>query len=247
MKNIIKRLGYLVLILMFSLSLIGCGSKAMELEPFQKQNIEMATEFAVSSEVYSKYGLVPGMTIDKITAHDASIEGYYRITFSASGSYTVSDAAGDLYSGTFKVKGYTESHGSGCDSCEITAPKNGTVKLPEQSVVETSAAPETSAAETTVPVLQSDKMIKLSEQYENDGYNIMICDPSAEFEEAYGALEYFRAFNDNSYFEVFFYDSAEAASNAEYMMYGDGSDRTTSDGAATQIVEGTILVAEHTR
>ena len=247
MKNNIKRIGILVLILMFSLSLIGCGSKELELEPSQREHIEMVTELAVSSEVYSKYGLVPGITIDKISAYDNSIDSYYHITFTASGSYTVTDETGSLYSGTFKVKGHSESHGSGWDSCEITDAKNGTTKLPEQSVVEPVIAPETSASETTVLALQSDKMIKLSEQYEKDGYNIMVCNPSNEFESAYGALEYFRAFNDNSYFEVFLYDSAEAASNAEQMMYGDGPDRTSSDGAATQIVEETILIAEHTR
>lgn len=247
MKSIIKRICYLIIALSLVLSFSGCGGKkGIDLSPAQSEYIESITNMAVTSEVYSRYGLVPGMTIDETAVYDDSIDGFYHITFYTSGSYTVADDSGNLYSGTFKVKGYSEAHGSGWDSCDITEPRNGTKKLPEQSIVTEETLPETTV-QTTVLVLQSETMIRLSKDYEKKGYSIMICDPASEFENAYGALECFRAFNDNAYYEVYLYDSNDAASNAEYMMFGEDSVRTASDGASTQIIEGTVLVIEHTR
>lgn len=247
MKKNIKCAGYLILFLFVALAFAGCSSKKeLDLSSSQQEYIENVTNFAVASEVSSKYGIVPGLTIDKMTAYDASYNDYYRIEFSTSGSYTVADDEGKLYTGTFKVNGYSESHGSGFDSCEITAPKNGTSVLPEQSI-ETVETTTKTTSETTVLVLQSEKMIKLSEDYEKGGYTILIGDPASEFENAYGAVECFKAYNDQAFYEVYLYDSADAASNAQYMMFGEGDDRTSSDGAATKIIEETILVIEHTR
>ena len=244
--KIIKRAGYLIIILAFALFLIGCGvKKESDLSSSQREYIESVTKLAVTSEVCSRYGLVPGVTIDKISASDTSSDSYYHVDFKTTGSYTVADDSGSLYTGTFKVSGYDEAHGSGWDSCEITKPKNGASTLPEQSIVTEVTMPETTV-QTTVMVLQSEKMIRLSKEYEKNGYSIMVCDPASEFENAYGALECFRAFNDQAYYEVYLYDSNEAASNAEYMMFGDSPDRTASNGAATKIVEDTVLVIEHT-
>ncbi len=247
MKKIIKCFGYLILFLAAAFVFAGCSSKKeLDLSSSQQEYIENVTNFAVVSEVSSKYGIVPGLTIDKMTAYDASYNDYYRIEFSTSGSYTVADDAGNLYTGTFKVNGYSESHGSGFDSCEITEPRNGITALPEQIIETVETRPETTV-ETTVLVLQSEKMIKLSEDYEKDGYTIMIGDPSSDFENDYGALECFKAFNDQVFYEVYLYDSNDAALNAEYMMFGEGDDRTPSDGAVTKIIEETVLVVEHAR
>ena len=130
----IKKIGSLIIALAISLSLIGCaGKQAKELTPFERSNLESLAKGAVSFEVFSKYGIEPGITVDTITAYDTQGDVYTRTDFTASGSYTVTDEAGDLYSGTFKVTGYSEGHGSGWDSCEITEPKNGTKVLPEQT------------------------------------------------------------------------------------------------------------------
>ena len=130
----IKKLSCLIVILAISLSLMGCtGKKAKELTPSERSNLESLAKGAVSFEVFSKYGIEPGITVDTITAYDTKGDVYDRTDFTASGSYTVMDEAGDLYSGTFKVTGYIEGHGSYWDISEMTPPKNGTKVLPEQT------------------------------------------------------------------------------------------------------------------
>lgn len=149
----LKKIGSLIVILALSLSLFACGRKGKELTPEERSNLESLAKAAVSFEVIGKYGLEPGITVDKLTAYDIQGDVYVRTEFDASGSYTVKDEAGDLYSGTFKVTGYSEGHGVGWDSCEITQPKNGTKVLPEQSgglVMETENDPViTTQAETS--------------------------------------------------------------------------------------------------
>ena len=247
MKNSIKNIALLILILAAALSLAACGgNKKKELTASQKEHVDNITKMAVSSEVFTKYGLEPGITIDEIKSYETNDHDIYRLTFETSGSYTVMES-GTMYSGTFKVKGYSVAHGSGWDSVTITDAKNGTRKLPEQSIVYETEGGQTSVQTTAEPVLQSDAMIRLSKQYKNEGCNIQVLDPSEEFENCYGALEHFRAYSNDRYVEVFLYDSAEAAENAEFMMYGEGPDRLEGQAVSTKIVEGTILIAEYTK
>jgi hypothetical protein len=137
-----KRIGCLIIILTISLSLFGCaGNKSKELTQKEWSYFESLAKIAVASEVYSKYGSEPGITVEKIDAYDIQGQVYVRTDFTATGSYTVYDESGKPFSGTFKVKGFSEGHGDGWDSCEITPPKNGMTTLPEQSA--------TQAVETT--------------------------------------------------------------------------------------------------
>ena len=149
----IKKIGCLIIVLAISLSLIGCtGKKAKELTPSERSNLESLAKGAVSFEVFNKYGLEPGITVDTITAYDTKGDVYVRTDFTASGSYTVMDEAGDLYSGTFKVTGYIEGHGSYWDISEMTPPKNGTKVLPELSydpLIETEDDPDITVQDET--------------------------------------------------------------------------------------------------
>ena len=131
-----KKIICLAIIMFMSFSLIGCaGKKPVDLTSEQREFFESLTKMGVYHEVYSKYGLEPGITIENITAYDDSVSSYYHMVFYANGSYAVMTESNELYSGTFKFKGYYESHGAGTKSCEITAPKNGLSKLPEKSPV----------------------------------------------------------------------------------------------------------------
>ena len=51
----------------------------------------------VRQEVYTKYGKEPGITVDKIAARDASVNDYYQLVFTATGSYTVVSDKDELY------------------------------------------------------------------------------------------------------------------------------------------------------
>ena len=128
----VKRIGCLIIILTISLSLFGCaGNKAKELTPKERSFFEDLAKSAVNYEVYTKYGYEPGITVETITAHDAQSSVYVRATFTATGSYTVYDESGKPFSGTFKVKGFSEGHGDGWDSCEISVPVSGSTELTE--------------------------------------------------------------------------------------------------------------------
>ena len=149
-----KKIACLAVIMALALSVFGCaGKKKVNLDPQMETNIKSLINMGVYHEVYSKYGLEPGVTVDKIEAQDASIDSYYKITFVATGSYTVKDSANDLYSGTFKIDGHWEAHGSGIGGCKISEPKCGSKTLPEQSVIseieEVLQTEATTTAETT--------------------------------------------------------------------------------------------------
>ena len=88
-------------------------------------------------------------------------------------------------------------------------------------------------------------MITLAESYKKAGYSIMIKDPSNEHQQCYGAIEHFRAYNNTKFYDVFLYENAEAAENAQYMMYGEGPDRLGGATPDTQIVNERILIAEY--
>ena len=142
MAAMVKKIVCLAVILALSAGLIGCGKKSADLSPEREDYIRSLTQMGVYQEVYSKYGLEPGVTTDKIKASESNPDqGYYRMTFHTEGSYTVQTESGEYYSGTFKVDGYIESHGAGTDSCEITVPKNGSKTLPEHSIVQETGSP----------------------------------------------------------------------------------------------------------
>ncbi len=157
----VKRFGYLILILVMVFSLSGCSKgKEADLTPEQRAQCEMLAKTPVFHEVATKYGLEPGITIDKLTARE--IKGdvynvYNKITFEASGSYTVTGEDGVMYSGTFKSSGYIEGHGSGWDDCTITPPRNGLVTLPEKPVEETSEIPAVTETESDMPTTEPEK------------------------------------------------------------------------------------------
>ena len=131
-------------------SFFGCAKKTMELDPQLEANLKGIVKMGVCNEVYTKYGLEPGVSVDKIDARDASEKDYYQIVFTATGSYTVVADKGELYTGTFTIDGHWEAHGGGTGECKLTAPKNGLKTLPENSVVmETEAAADTTT--TTEP------------------------------------------------------------------------------------------------
>lgn len=131
-----KKIACLAVIMALAISVFGCADKKkVELTPQMETNIKGLINMGVYHEVYTKYGLEPGVTVDKIDAQDESTDSYYKITFVATGSYTVKDSSDDLYSGTFKIDGYWEAHGGGTGECKISEPKCGSKTLPEQSVV----------------------------------------------------------------------------------------------------------------
>lgn len=178
-----KKIICLAIVMFMSFSLIGCaGKKPVELTPQQHEYFTELTEMGVYYEVYSKYGLEPGITIEKITAYDDSYSSIVHMTFYANGSYAVMTESNELYSGTFKFKGFYEAHGAGTVECEITVPKNGSKKLPEKSPVsgtdaaepaDSEAAPS-ETAETTLYQPFSDFI------YENVGATGTVIEPPFE-------------------------------------------------------------------
>ena len=135
----VKRMCLLVMVMVISLSFFGCGGEGSGkkygdgLDPEHVEFCELLARGAVSWEMFAKYGLEPEVNIEKLTGKETDGDVYPRTTFAASGTYTVKGADGVTYSGTFKVTGYIEGHGSGWDSCEITQPKSGSNVLPELS------------------------------------------------------------------------------------------------------------------
>lgn len=241
--TVFKKIACTIFILFFSLSLIACEKQA-DLNSQEEGYIRSLVDLAVKSEVMEKYGYVPAVIIDKIKASDRTDDGFYYRTFTAEGSYTVRDDNDVTYEGHYKVNGHIESHGEGWDSCDLTAPKNGMSVLPE-IVKETVPTTQATTIETTVLTLSSGEMIRLSEQYSSEGYMITVFDPSGELDQCYGALECFRAYNKNTLFVVYLYDSAEAAENAEYNMFGNREGTLQSVDADTSIVNDRILIAEY--
>ena len=247
MKDTFRRIVCLTLVLALSAFLFGCNSKKKkELSENDYKLVESATRLTVISEVMAKYGKEPGMTIEKTTAYDNGDTQFRDFTFYTSGSYALIDSSGQVYSGTFKVMGHIEPHGTGVDEVEITEPKCGKETFPTQSSEETKeTTTKATTAETTKPDIKNDDMITLAESYKKAGYAIMVIDPSTEHEQCYGAIEHFRAYNNTKLYEVYLYESAEAAENAKNMMFGEGPDRTSGAAPETQIVNERILIAEY--
>lgn len=145
-----KKAACLAVIVTLAVSVLGCAQKPMELTLQQKTNLTEVAKFGVYNKVYTTYGLEPGITVEDITAHDVSINDYYKLEFTAKGTYAVQADNDEYYTGTFTVTGYWEAHGAGTDKCDITAPKNGSKTLPEKPIVqETEAAADTTT--TTEP------------------------------------------------------------------------------------------------
>ena len=145
-----KKAACLAVIVALAVSVLGCAQKPMELTPQQRTNLTEVAKFGVYNKVYTTYGLEPGITVEDITAHDVSINDYYKLEFTAKGTYAVKADNDEYYTGTFTVTGYWEAHGAGTDKCDITAPKNGSKTLPEKPIVqETEAAADTTT--TTEP------------------------------------------------------------------------------------------------
>ena len=145
-----KKMACIAVVLVLLVSVFGCSKKAMELDPQLEANLKGIVKMGVCNEVYTKYGLEPGVSVDKIDARDASVKDYYKLLFTATGSYTVVADKGELYTGTFTIDGHWEAHGGGTGECKLTAPKNGLKTLPENPVVmETEAATDTTT--TTEP------------------------------------------------------------------------------------------------
>jgi len=141
------------MILAVAFSMIGCtGKKAKDLTQREREFYQSLTQMAVYVKVNSLYGFEPVTTVDDITAYESEPKEnqvYARTEFTSTGSYTVKDGSGVTYSGTFKVTGYSEGHGDGWDSCEITPPTNGEKILPEQITDQsTEATADTDAAST---------------------------------------------------------------------------------------------------
>lgn len=147
-----KKIACLAVIVALAVSVFGCTQKTMELTPEMETNLTGAAKFGVYFEVYTKYGLEPVITVDRLNAFDASAKDHYRIGFTATGTYIVVTDTGENYTGTFKVKGHWEAHGHGTDKCDISAPRNGLKTLPENPIVwETEATADTAVtAETTI-------------------------------------------------------------------------------------------------
>lgn len=131
-----KKIACIAVVLALLVSVFGCAKKnSVELDPQLKTNIEEIVKMGVHQEVYTKYGKEPGITVDKIDARDASINDYYQLVFTATGSYTVVADKDELYTGTFTIDGHWEAHGCGTGECKLTAAKNGLKTLPEQSTL----------------------------------------------------------------------------------------------------------------
>ena len=247
MKGTFRRIICLTLVLALSAFLFGCSNKKQkELSENDYKLVESATRLAVISEVMEKYGKEPGMTIEKTTAYDNGDTKFRDFTFYTTGSYAIIDSSGQVYNGTFKVMGHVEEHGYGSDEVEITEPKCGKETFPTQSSgVTEETTTKATTIETTKPGIKNEDMITLAESYKKAGCAISIIDPSTEHEQCYGAIEHFRAYNNTKLYEVYLYESAEAAENARYMMFGEGADRLNGATPETQIVNERILIAEY--
>ena len=144
---------FLSLAVIFALcfTLFGCAKKSgLTLSQQDEEFVRELTTMGVYHEVYTKYGIEPGVTIDSISAHgERSSTG--RMTFETKGTYAVVTDSGEIYSGSFKAKGYIEAHGAGTDSVEITAPKNGLDVLPEQSKAPEETAQSEEPTQSTEP------------------------------------------------------------------------------------------------
>lgn len=151
----VKKLGYLILVLAVSFSIIGCtGKKAADITPEQRELFESLAKVSVWFEVIERYGMEPVVTVSDINdvkVYKDQYSVYTRYTFNASGNYTVQDDSGVIYSGTFNLGGYSEGHGGGCETVEITPPQNGSDTLHELSNEETSDTNYETSAETETP------------------------------------------------------------------------------------------------
>ena len=166
-----KKIACIAVVLALLVSVFGCSKKnSMELDPQMKTNIEEIVKMGVYQEVYTKYGKAPGITVDKIDARDASINDYYQLLFTATGSYTVVADKDELYTGTFTINGHWEAHGCGTDKCDITAPKNGSKTLPENPIVQET---ETAADTTTSTEPTESAMYKPLADYINANTSTM--------------------------------------------------------------------------
>ena len=242
-----KKLASALMIVVLALSLFGC-KKPMTLDLNTENNIRLLVQWAVESEVMKKYGADPIVSIEKLTAYDESINSYYYVTFTAKGNYCLFDENRNAYYGDFKVTGHYEAHGEGWDSITITDAKRGSAEFPViETELQTSAeetVPETTA-ETTVLTLQSEDMLHWYDYYSSQGLTITVFDPKQEFEEAYGAIECFRAYDSNHLIYVYLFEDYDAAKNAEYYMFTpkDGS-LTASVEYTTAILDNRVLIAE---
>lgn len=176
-----KKTGCLIILFSIIFSLISCsGKKELELSSDQKEFYTSIVMSGLYEKVIGKYGVTPRYAIDDMKAYEIKHSEdmnnpYDRIEFVAGGTYFVDDEDGVTYSGTFKVKGFTEGHGSGWDSCDITAPKNGMTVLPEKETEQTTETTVEDTAETTIYQPLSDyvnenvgKMTKITEVFESD-------------------------------------------------------------------------------
>ncbi len=242
-----RRIGYTLLALALSLSLFGCEKKkTVELTPQKKEQIESLTRAAVHSKVYELYGLEAGLLIEEISITDSGTKSSPRTDFTSSGTYAVTDASGEIYSGKFKASGCIEAHGSWFQCDELTPAKNGSTPLPTKAPEPTPEPTSREAAETTVLTLKSDVMLKLSKQYEQDGLQIRVINPEDELDGCCGAKEIFQAYGNDQLYSVYLYDTREAAENAEKIMFGsDPASTTVGANVTTRIVEDTVLIAEY--
>ena len=105
-----KKLTCLAVILALCLTFFGCTRKT-NLSQQDEEYIRELTTNGVYYEVYTKYGLEPGVTTDEIRAYGKRTSTG-RLTFTTKGSYSVSTESGDIYTGTFTVTGHLEAHGN---------------------------------------------------------------------------------------------------------------------------------------
>lgn len=238
----VSKLLTLLLTLTFCLSLFGC-SKAEESNDELTETVRSEIYISIYWEVYQKYSIEPEINVERFKITDRR-EDFYRITYEAEGTYTVTDASGDVYTGSFSGTGESMEHGGSFNLTNITdAEKDGTL-LTECTVNLFAEETTAESVETTAPLtLKSDAMIALAAEYENDGYEITIEDP-ANAASLYGAAECFQATKPNSLIIVYKYDSKEAAESACTQLYGEES---TSFSVTTTITEDSVLIAEYTR
>lgn len=243
----VSKLLTLLLTLTFCLSLFGC-SKAEESNDELTETVRSEIYISIYLEVYQKYSIEPEINVERFKITDDNREDFYRITYEityeAEGTYTVTDASGDVYTGSFSGTGKSCGHGGSFNLTNITdAEKDGTL-LTECTVNLFAEETTAESVETTAPLtLKSDAMIALAAEYENDGYEITIEDP-ANAASLNGAAECFQATKPNSLIIVYKYDSKEAAESACTQLYGEES---TSFSVTTTITEDSVLIAEYTK
>ena len=149
-----KRIVCLITVIAVSLSLFGCSDrKSKELTNSERELFTSLTKAAVSFEINTRYTRSePDVTVEEITAYETDGSPYSRTDFTATGYYSVKAEDHDTYFGTFEVSGFSEGHGSGWDSCEITTPTHGFKELREKTV-ETTADPDVTTESTTMPTM----------------------------------------------------------------------------------------------